>query len=289
MRSLVNTDHCAETFSVIYCDKALSLFDPSNFLLSNFLTLTPYRRLAPESFIEVYWYAKDRESLSFRVYATYLRPDGGRDTYYYVHSGNGMVQHGDAINREFISFSTVAEMIKSAKKLDAVTLVSVTLRCGERSTTIFVDPTLSGIPAFFYVNCFNIVEQFPLPRITTDKLKVDRSIANLGRTSQFYDVSTTKEYEVQTAPLTSDECRQLEQLLSSPDVRLPVGTDQTWLESDFYAMHPILITDFTSELSDSDEKPNTAKFTWRFQENRPRFALKPDLEIFDNHFNPIFQ
>ena len=36
-----------------------------------------------------------------------------------------------------------------------------------------------------------------------------------GKTSCFYDVTTSKEYEVKSAALTSDECLQIEQMLTS--------------------------------------------------------------------------
>ncbi len=281
-------DHTELTFTVLYCDKDLSFSDPTEFLQHNFLTLTPIRRVAPEHYMQVHWYAVDRESLSFRVYATFLDPEGQRGTYQYVHSGNGLLQHGNEVLTEYVYLPTVAEKIKSARKLASVTLLSVTLRCGERSLTVHVDPALTGLPPFSYVNCFNVVEQLAVQGVTTDKLKVERSLANLGRKSQFYDVSTTKEYEVQTAALTSDECLQIEQMLASPNVRLPVGAFCECTETDFEAMQRILITDFTCELSDSDEKPNTVKFTWRFEQNRPFHDYKFPNGTFDNHFNPIF-
>jgi len=46
-------------------------------------------------------------------------------------------------------------------------------------------------------------------RTTTEKVKTDRSVATLGKTSRFYDVTTSKEYEVESAPLTSGECRRV--------------------------------------------------------------------------------
>jgi len=76
---------------------------------------------------------------------------------------------------------------------------------------------------FYYLNCFGVVEQLPLQRITNEKVKTDRSVATLGKTSCFYDITISKEYEVESAPLTSDECLQVEQLFTSPMVRIPFG------------------------------------------------------------------
>ncbi|MCM1163367.1 MAG: hypothetical protein NC339_03855 [Muribaculaceae bacterium] len=179
--------------------------------------------------------------------------------------------------------------IKEAKKIDSLTLQSVTVRVGNRSLTFYVDQSLCGIRPFWYTNFFNEPEQLVLPRVTVEKVKTDRSLAVIGRTSQFYDVSTTKEYEVQSSPLIYDEHLQIEQMLSSANVRMPWGNEMPNNETDFNAMLEILITDYTSELSDSDEKPNSVKFTWRFAENRPK-ALPPcSPDIFNDIFNPTFQ
>ena len=141
---------------------------------------------------------------------------------------------------------------------------------------------------FFYLNCFGVVEQLSLQRTTTEKVKADRSIATLGKSSQFYDVTTSKEYEVESAALTSDECLQVEQMLTSPSVRIPYGPNTSLYDNDFDALIPILITDFTSELSDTDEKLNSVKFTWRFAENRPKIAAPQSPGIFNDKFNPTF-
>ncbi len=275
-------------FQVLCCGKALGLIDPMEWLQQNFLTLTPYRRLAPEGFFEVQWYAADREGISFMVYCTFLNDKGVQDTYSYVQSGNGLVQHGAGICREIVMLPQVAAKVKSARKIDSLMLQSVTVRRGARLLTVFVDPSLSGIVPFHYTNCFNAIESLALPRITTEKIKVDNSIASLGKSSRFYDVNVSKEYEVEMGPLTSDECSQVEQMLTSTQVRIPWGIFSPIDEIDFYALTQIMITDFTSELSDTDEKMNTVKFTWRFMDNRPKAQLKSSPGIFNDSYNPVF-
>lgn len=140
----------------------------------------------------------------------------------------------------------------------------------------------------FYLNCFGVVEHLALPRTTTVKVKTDRSLASLGKTSQFYDISTLKEYEVESGPLTSDECVQFEQLLTSPSVRIPYGEHCAKYDTDFDALREILITDYICEFSDSDEKLNTVKFTWRFASNKPSVEKPTTPGIFDDKFNHTF-
>ena len=59
-------------------------------------------------------------------------------------------------------------------------------------------------------------------------------------------------------------------------------------ETDFDAMLPILITDFTCEFSDTDVKLNKIKFTWRHSANRPLMDAPLTASIFDDKFNPTF-
>lgn len=219
---------------------------------------------------------------------SFVNDKGQRDTYQYVKSGNGQIAHINGIMSELIYLSDIRQKIISAKKIESLTLQSVTVRCGERSATFFIDPALADIVPFFYQNCFGVAEQLSLQRNTTEKVKSDRSIAILGKTSCFYDVTTSKEYEVESAALTSDECLQVEQMLTSPSVRIPYGLDVALYDTDFDALIPILITDFTSELSDTNEKLNSVKFTWRFAENRPKVAVPESPGIFNDKYNPTF-
>lgn len=287
--SFDDDDEMAEKeFTALYCNVATGLFDPADWLRHNFLTLTKSRRIAPDDFINLMLYAAPEESLTFRVLATYLDADGNRGTYSYIASGNGLVVTVGDVYSQYIYLDNVRDAIKSAMNLDAVTLLSVTVQCGDRSLTCFVDKSLADVAPFYYLNCFGIPEHISLPRTTIAKLKVDRSVATLSKTSQFYDITTSKEYEVETGPLTADECAQVEQMFASPLVRVPLTTYGYNFETDFDALDTILITDFTSELSDTDEKLNSVKFTWRYADNRQKVNISEENEIFDTNFNNSF-
>ncbi len=288
IEAFVGAEIAEQSFTVLYCDKSTGLYDPADWLRENFLTLSPVRRLAPDSFINVSWYTTEKECISFRVYATFINDKGMRDTYFYVNSGNGMIAHINGIMNQYIYLSDVRQKVMEVKKLASLTLLSVTVRCGERSATFFIDPALADVVLFYYLNCFGVVEHIALPRITTEKIKSDRSVATLGKSSRFYDVTNSKEYEVESAPLTSDECLQVEQMFTSPAVRIPYGIYSSLYDNDFDVLSTILITDFTSELSDTDEKPNSVKFTWRFADNRPKVNIPTSPGIFNDKFQPPF-
>ena len=282
------TDYIETTFRVLYCDKATGLSDPLLWLRENFLTLTRSRRLAPSSFINLSWYTTEREGISFRVFCTFLDDKGQRGTYSYVHSGNGLIAHINGLMTECVMLSDVRQRVMTSLKLESVTLQSVTVRCGNRSASYFIDPALAAVVPFYYLNCFGVPEHISMPCTTTEKLKTDRSVALLGKTSQFYDITHSKEYEVESGPLTADECLQVEQMLTSPSVRIPIPPNVEIFETDFDAMQPILITDFTCEFSDTDEKLNKVKFTWRHSANRPLMEAPQTPGIFNDKFNPTY-
>lgn len=283
------TDLTSIEFRVLYCDMITGLYDPSEWLKANFLTLAPFQRIAPEGFIELRWYSTAPEEIALCAYCTYLDPEGQRGTYVYVISGNGMTAHFDAVFYEFVYVRDIVRKLCEARHLDSLTLQSVTFRVGERSITYFIDRSLSGIYPFRFFNCFNILEQLPLRCATTAKIKADRPVASLGNSSQFYDCTVSKEYEVETAPLSADEMVLIEQMMTSSSVRIQAGPEQEgYIETDFDAMREILITDFTSELSDSGDKLNTVKFTWRFADNLPMVVIPTSPGIFNDKFNPVF-
>lgn len=288
VEATAGSDRATASFRVLYCDKSTGLIDPEYWLKENFLTLSPIRRIAPDSYINLSWYTTEREGISFRVYTTFINDKGQRDTYQYVKSGNGQIAHINGIISELIYLSDIRQKIISVKKIESLTLQSVTVRCTNRSATFFIDPALDGIIPIYYLNCFGVPEHISMPRTTTEKVKSDRSVALLGKTSEFYDITHSKEYEVESGPLTADECLQVEQMLTSPSVKIPFGPNTAVYETDFDAMLPILITDFTCEFSDTDEKLNKVKFTWRHSANRPLMDAPLTVGIFDDKFNPTY-
>ena len=275
------------SFRAMYCDRVVSVPDISTWLKENFLSVARFKRAKITDVIQLSWYATTSESVAVTVYTTFLDPDGNRSTYY-ISMPTGGQKYGS--NNVFTTYITVQELVDSIKRgrgYDSLTLQSFTVRCGDRSLTYFVDPSITPAKRFCFLNCFNIVEDIHLVCETTDKVKSDRSLATMGRSVQFYDVHNSKEYETETAPLTEFECDLMEQMLLSSQVRLPLG-DNAESETDFEAMFPILITDFTSEISDSNSELNSVKFTWQFADSVPRLELPNSPGIFNSVYNPVY-
>ena len=169
---------------------------------------------------------------------------------------------------------------------DNITLLSFTVRCGQRSVTCFVDNSLTDLESFYFRNCFNVWDSATLPVETTAKTDIERSLAIINGQSRFYNQSTTKTYEVEAGPLTSDEAGWIDQLFSSHDV-FRIEPDPT-NSYDPLVLAPILITNATCEIQDGDEKLNKVKFTWRYTDNRPIVRLSASRGIFTSPYNIVY-
>ena len=279
-------DSC--TLQILYCDRYAIGYDVPLFLKENFLTTLSMRRVATGSTLSLFIFAEKGESLEYTVLHRFRKQ--GSDALY---SHSFVMQSGRTANStgvEQINIS-VDEIIADAAsfataRLGEIEPVSFTVRLGQRSISCFIDPSLDNSEMFFFRNCFNVWDFITLPLQTTAKTAVDRSTAVVNGTSQFYDQSVEKTYEVEAGPLTSDEAEWIDQLLTSYDVfRIePDGTNP----SDPYIIAPILITDSTCEVHNSDDKLNSVKFTWRYADNRPCVRLSASPGIFTSPYNIVF-
>ncbi|MCH5331874.1 MAG: hypothetical protein J1E33_05655 [Alistipes sp.] len=263
---------------VMYCDRDIGNVDFAAWLNQNFLSVAPFHRIATSDVVSLSWYSEDADSGPVSIQFKYFNSDGILDCDEYFDSFSGEV--GDVINYDFYVKDWIDSMLSPGQ-----TLASVTLRVGDRSTTMFVDQSLQSARRFAFRNCFNIVETLPILCTTTTKAIADRSIASVGRTSMFYDVKNTIAYETETAPLSVDECILIEQLCLSHKVKI-LWDDTT--ETDFDALPEILITDFTCEISDTIHSLNRVKFTWQFADHCPKIALPSTPGIFYDTYNQVF-
>lgn len=276
------------TFQILYCDRFAIGNDISQFLRENFLTTLSARRVAPGSTLSLFLYAEKGESLQYSIHYNFRKKNsiGISSHSFIMNYGRTATEAGVA--QLDISISTIIADAASfaTARLGDIEPVSFVIHCGQRSISCFIDPALENSELFFFRNCFNVWDLATLPLLTTSKTDVDRSTANINGSSQFYDQSVTKTYEVETGPLTSDEAEWIDQLFSSPEV-MRIEPDAT-NPDDPYIFLPILITDSTCEIQNGSEKLNIAKFTWRYTTNRPVMRLSSSRGIFTSHYNIVY-
>ena len=278
-------DYDRSGFMVIYCDRDIDIFDFEPLLKSHFLTAAASRRVAPESFMFLPFFAYYGELVNYEIFADFL--SGGESGHC---SFKGPLQQTSATSNEVWTHTIFcAEVKRHAEDMvgGEIELTAFTVRVGDRAASFFIDKSLAGTRPFYFRNCFNVSDNLFVPAITTAKTKVDRSLAVLGNVSQFYDATCEQTYEVQSAGLTADECSLAEQMFCSDDVRPPYESAPH--DGDFDALRPVLITDSTSEIADVPEKPNTVKFTWRYAENRIAQRNPLGLGIFTEPYDYTFR
>lgn len=280
-------------FQCIYCDRDIDIYDFEPLLRSHFLTAAASRRVAPESFVFLPFFAYSGELVNYEVFVDYVLKGTGdeeRGTRTAGHcSFKGPLQGTTtAANDVWVHIIFCAEVKRHAEDMvgGEVELTAFTVRVGDRAASFFIDKSLAGTRPFYFRNCFNVSDNLFVPAVTTAKTKVDRSLAVLGSVSQFYDATCEQTYEVQSAGLTADECSLAEQMFCSDDVRTPYESAPD--DGDFDALRLVLITDSTSEIADEPEKPNQVKFTWRYATNRINLQNPKSGDVFTDDFDFVF-
>ena len=130
----------------------------------------------------------------------------------------------------------------------------VEYRIGVRQFNIFFTDE-KATETFMFLNAFNIMETAYLYNTTSIKTEVDRSEAVCGHRTQFYDETIKVKHEVETAPLAFDEAKWLNQMLTSKLVKRSISEDES---------AQVLISDISSEVTDSDKELIRIKFSWKY-------------------------
>ena len=98
---------------------------------------------------------------------------------------------------------------------------------------------------------------------------------------------------MESAGLTMEQARWIEQLFYSHDVRMATRRTDFSQAYNPIGMPIVLITDPTCEISDADGELNTVKFTYQYQDRRtylPTDYLSVDHDrIFTEEFDPAFK
>lgn len=286
VRAVYDNEEAEAAFTAVYCDRDIDIYDVEPLFKNHFLTAVRSRRIAPNSFVFLSFFARKGERLTYHIFCDYIlgtSVERGHTSFV------GGLANFSAVEDNVQTLAVLcSDVQKRASELEGteVELVSFTVRCDNRAVTFFIDKSLSGQRCFFFRNAFNAPDLLFFPAVTTAKTSNDRSLAVLTDRSEFYDNTPKQEFEVQSGALTADECALAKQLFSADDVRVTYESQPD--DADFDALRPILITDFTCELADLPEKPNSVKFTWRYATNRPTLANPVADDVFNDPFNFTF-
>ena len=282
-------------FHIVYLEHSFS-GDIREFLRNNFLTTQSAKLTSPTAteFLHLFIEAGAHEYLTYQVVASV--DDGEPRTYELKADLNAL-----SVNRLYtveVTYDVMLGIVENpsqGRHLDDITIHAYSVHAGSRAFTFYVRHDTPEV-SFYFRNAFNVYERCDLHAVTTHKPKVDRSIAVTNRVSTFYNQQNEKEYEVETAGLTMQQARWLEQLFYAHEVRLATRradyNEETYGSYRPSDMPKVLITDFTCEIHDRDGELNTVKFTYQYSDRRPLLPtdyLSVDHErIFQETFNPTY-
>ena len=133
-------------------------------------------------------------------------------------------------------------------------VLSIAVQVGDRIMEYF-RPARKENLAFRFLNAFNVYESAYLCATVSRETEDGRKFALVAGKLEHYDRKPVTVYEVQTAPLSFEQASWIDQLITSPDVRL---LDDT----------PLIITDGKAECSNDNTKLNAAKFSFKELDQR---------------------
>ena len=282
------------SFKVIYLEHRFD-GDIAEFLRNNFLTTQSSKMTSREATEYLYFFAAANEDVLVR-HELVVSHDGG-EPYLVVRRESRASYNQDRIEKIEVTYQSMMVWVTDGldHTPDRVRLLAYSLHAGQRAFTYYVQ---DGEPqvALYFRNAYNCYELCALNAITTQKAKVDRSIAAIHRLSTFYNQHNEKQYEVETSGLTMEQAQWIEQLFYSHDVRMAIK--RTDFEDEYSPTYQpqfmpiILITDFTCEIDDKDGELNTVKFTYQYADRRtylPTDYLAVDHDrIFTEEYGPAF-
>ena len=206
-----------------------------------------------------------------------------RRTYVYVIDGEIMTTdwaEQTAVRVETAQMRTIeVDYNAIVEELQADRLLSVSVAQQDRFATIFYYD--QEVLPFMFLSQFNTLDIATLICSVTRKATTEKSMATCNRKVKVYDREDMYSFELQTAPMTAEMAELAEKLCQARETWLYTGGNAP---ADRYK---IVITDYTAEHSDSDEKLPSYKISFKFEDGR--LVMTDNLsEIFTPQFLPQF-
>lgn len=192
VRAVYGGEEVEASFTAVYCDRDIDIYDVDPLFKNHFLTIARSRRIAPDSFVFLSFFARKGERLTYHIFCDYfVKVQNGERSVERSHTSfiGGLANFsagGDNVQTLTVICSDVQNRASEIEGTD-VELVSFTVRCDNRAVTFFIDRSLSGQRCFYFRNAFNAPDLLYFPAVSTAKTFNDRSLAVLTDRSEFYD------------------------------------------------------------------------------------------------------
>ena len=241
-----------DNIKVVY-SRFKSTDESSNFLDSYFLTNRKSALIPRSGQLKLNNYTRANAKSYNTAYIYYSRSASPGVISTYHNNMNSVQSTTEKIVSVTLTHRSFKQIVDQALGISCK-VHGVEYQIGDREFNIFfTDEEPTDVFSFF--NAFNIEERAYLFGATTIKTEIDRSEAVCGEYTQYYDEKVKTKYEVETAPLPIDEAKWLNQMLTSNLVKH--GMEDGSFED-------VLISDITSEITNSDKDLIRLKFSWKY-------------------------
>lgn len=254
--------HTDAVMTVIFCEKNIVTDDLSQWLEEHFLsTITAKNLPTDENTVEQLFFVQPQGTPpNPSLHVSYIDDSGAVE----AEDVEMLANYNPSLTNLFVcefSLAAIKEAVTAASSI-----IAVTVSVGNRHMEYY-RPARKENVAFRFLNAFNVFESAYLSAVVARKTEDGRKIARLAGGLAHYDRRPVTEYEVQTAPLSFEEASWIDQLVTSPDVRL---LDDT----------PLIIVDGEALCANDNAEMNSAKFTYKERDERHSMAFSPQANIF---------
>lgn len=273
------------TIFSIFCQQRVSDISAKNFVDQSFLTNNTSRFTSPdveEVLPLIVGTQIGTKTIVYELSGTFLLPNGELQTYAFLSTRNYASQTYFALLD--VSYKTVKGQLRQVYPPADGELLYYTIAIGDRRCTFYV--TQARVTrSFLFRNSFNCWETMHLFTSTTTKLESNFSTAVCGDRLTHYNVEHTRTFEEQTSSLRYAQAIWLQEFLSSPDIRLLIGS----------AFSPnqqpqVLIKSYTSEPTNApSDSANALNFEWQYSSRRGYMSLNRHNGIFTEQFTSPFR
>ena len=153
-----------------------------------------------------------------------------------------------------IESNTLDIRVKSLYPNDTPKVLGGTIVHGNRVIDFFFTDD-EPIESFGFYNAFNVWENYYVFGTSNIKTSFTQKEAICAGVSSYYNQSASRVVEIKTVPLSYEEALWVNEFLGSKRIVKVIPPDDD---------RDILISDITSEISDSDKETISIKFSWKY-------------------------
>ncbi len=260
--SIKGADTELKSFFVVYSTQAVSPY-PKEWCNAHFLTTREAGEFAIDNWYTLSFVKTDAQPEKVEFFVNLLKKDG---TIAQAYLEGNTFEEADSL----CSFQ-----VPLLAPEDGSTVLSVSVRAGARSFTFFRNEQPFNFSLKFK-NAFGVWEVAHLCAVTERKTADNRKTANIMHRAAVYGAERKVSFTSTTAPLPIDTARWIDQLATSPQVRL------------FLSDQEIIMLNSPVEISDSRTESNSVKFSWQFPDGADHLRKPRYLHIFQRPFNDVF-